>query len=472
MTKTLIDEIIIIGNNLSNSGLNEFVNREGVLCIGDGKSDVTLDLINEKLQGVTFADNLRIDIEAHGGRTEQKQHRIFGVKTEDFLRDLKDTLVQHLGKQDLAVEWHLWSCYGGSSNKAAYVLGKNNSLITHIDSKNMEFVDLARYTINRSLENYLANPQKDIYTRWIEEQKYAFQPSTFNFNPTSNKHDSIHLKNSRTLKPEILKDIIKKFKSINDLTTVFTDFIAEDIRQIENSKEFKKTKELGYFKSNFKDSDEVKIEVSDKEAKNLALGIAIYLSGTIKNQNLDIFEEYISTIQKSGVDLVDSKQFNLNPLLIAALQGQQRVVEILLNHGVDVNMSDKTGKTPLFFATKNGHNEVVKTLLEHGANVDMLNKAGVTPLFFAAQNGHNEVVKTLLEHRANVDMLNKAGVTPLFFAAQNGHNEVVKTLLEHGANVDMLNKAGVTPLFFAAQNGHDEVVKILLDVIVEILSYI
>ncbi|XVN44560.1 MAG: hypothetical protein RCG16_04200 [Rickettsia hoogstraalii] len=304
----------------------EFANKEGVLCIGDRESDVTLDLINKKLQGITLADNFRIDIDAHGKRDEQKQQMESSsiVKTEDFLKELKNTLVKHSGKKELRGEWHLWSCYGGSANKAAHILGKNNSLITHVDSKNSSFLMLGGYIIKKSLENYLENPKKDSYARWVEEQKYAFQTSTFNFNPTSDKKDAIHLKNARTLKPEILKDIVKRFKAINDLTVVFTDFIAEDIRKIENSREFKKVKDQGYFKSNFKGSDEVRIEVSDEEAKSLALGMTVYLCNKIENQDIDILKQYLLNIKQHGVDLNNSDIFGVTLLTSAAEQGVQR----------------------------------------------------------------------------------------------------------------------------------------------------
>ncbi|WP_341790091.1 hypothetical protein [Rickettsia endosymbiont of Polydrusus tereticollis] len=187
--------------------LNEFANREEVLCIGDGKSDVTLELINEKLQEVTFADNLRIDINAHGDRDDQKQQHIhlelsYLIKTEDFLEQFKNLLLKHSGKQELTGEWHLWSCFGGSANKAAHILGKGNTLITNVNSKSTAASGLENYTIKKSLENYLKNPEKDIYTRWVEERKYSFQSSTFNFNPTSDPKDTIHLKTARTLKPE------------------------------------------------------------------------------------------------------------------------------------------------------------------------------------------------------------------------------------------------------------------------------
>jgi len=432
MPKTPINEIMIIGNDLPiDSELKELSSREGVLCIGDGASDVTLELIKEKLQDVTLADNVRIDINAHGGRNEQKQHRIFGVKAEGFLEDLKDILVQHSGKQELVAEWHLWSCYGGSSNKAAHILGKGNTLVTHVNSKNTSLEALENYTNKKSLENYLENPNKDIYTRWVEEQKYSFQTSTFNFNPTSDPKDTIHLKTARTLKPETLKDVVKKFKHTNDLTVVFTDFIAEDIRKIENNREFKKAKELRYFKSNFKESDETKIELSDEEAKNLALGIAIYLSNNnIKNP--DLFKEYIPVIQRNEVDL--------NSIVL--------------------------GVTPLYIATHKGHIEIVETLLEHGAEVDKTDKdKGITPLWIAAQEGHIEIVGTLLEHGAEVDKTDKdKGITPLWIAAQEGHIEIVGTLLEHGAKVDKTDEYKcIAPLWTAAQNGHVEVVEKLLE---------
>jgi len=471
---TPINEIMIIGDGMSDSVLNEFANREGVLCIGDGKSSVTLELINEKLQEVIFADNLRIDIDAHGWRNEQKQHSMAlesgftTFSTEDFLKGMKNLLTKQSGKQDLAAEWHLWSCYGGSSNKVAHILGKNNSLITHVDSKNDSITDLMNYTADKSIKNYLENFEKDSYTRWTQEQKYSFETSTFNFNPTSDKEDAIHLKTARILKPEILEDILKKFKHTNDLTVIFTDFIAEDIRKIESSEEFKK---LGYFKNNFKESDETKIELSSEEAKNLALGMAIYLCNKIKNQYIDILKQYLRDIKQHGVDLDNSDVFGFTLLISAAEKGDTEVVNVLLEAGVDIDKADsRKVYTPLIVAAEKGNKEVVEVLLAAGADVDKASDSqGCTPLIFAANEGHIEIVNVLLEAGADVDKavdVDKAiiplGYTPLLVAAHEGYTEVVKVLLEAGADVNKGDAQNTTPLCIAAQMGHIEVVAELL----------
>lgn len=65
------------------------------------------------------------------------------------------------------------------------------------------------------------------------------------------------------------------------------------------------------------------------------------------------------------------------PLHIAAMRGNCRIAEYLLQHGAPVNSRDDLGYTPLHYASTPG---VRDKLLRHGANVALINYIGQTPL--------------------------------------------------------------------------------------------
>jgi ankyrin repeat protein len=87
-------------------------------------------------------------------------------------------------------------------------------------------------------------------------------------------------------------------------------------------------------------------------------------------------------------------------------------------------------------AAWNGHEAVVKVLLEKNANVETISVSGRTPLSLAALDGHEAVVKVLLEKNANIEIKDTDGRTPLSLAAWNGHEAVVKVLLDKNANIE------------------------------------
>ncbi|KAL8756238.1 MAG: hypothetical protein Q9199_003060 [Rusavskia elegans] len=169
-------------------------------------------------------------------------------------------------------------------------------------------------------------------------------------------------------------------------------------------------------------------------------------------------------------------------LALAAANGHQYIVEILLQQGVPVDEQvDMCGETPISAAAANGHDHVVQFLMANGAR---LLREGVTPLHRAAQNGHATVARTLLQadddctesRRLGVSnppdllgALNWAGETPLHQAARNGHADVVRVMLEHAPRNDTRWLQASTPasshkqtaLHLAAANGHLAVVRLL-----------
>ncbi|KAI4262232.1 MAG: hypothetical protein L6R42_002586 [Xanthoria sp. 1 TBL-2021] len=174
-------------------------------------------------------------------------------------------------------------------------------------------------------------------------------------------------------------------------------------------------------------------------------------------------------------------------LALAAANGHQYIVEILLQQGVSFDEQvDMCGETPISAAAANGHDHVVRFLTANGAR---LLGEGVTPLHRAAEYGHATVASTILQlgkktrrlglHAAKDDppqrmdphhllnVLNHEGETPLHQAAKNGHADVVQVMLEHSKESWLLlattpvSSHKQTALHLAAANGHLPVVRLL-----------
>lgn len=118
------------------------------------------------------------------------------------------------------------------------------------------------------------------------------------------------------------------------------------------------------------------------------------------------------------------------------------VIAMLLEGGVDVESRDMHGETPLCLAAANGQEDAVRLLLDKGANVNLLGeKSGQTPLFRALKKGHGSVTALLLEKGADPTLPSQLPgqplLTPLRWAVNHGDEATVKLLLDHGAAIDM-----------------------------------
>jgi len=133
----------------------------------------------------------------------------------------------------------------------------------------------------------------------------------------------------------------------------------------------------------------------------------------------------------------------------ASIFGIDEIVAGLIEaEGCDINRNDCVGNTPLVWAARNGHERVVQILLGRGdVKPDKPNRYGRTPLYCATSNGQEGVVKILLERDdANPDKSNVYGRTPLCCAILGGHEGVVNILLgRSGVCPDNLNEDGSVP---------------------------
>lgn len=69
------------------------------------------------------------------------------------------------------------------------------------------------------------------------------------------------------------------------------------------------------------------------------------------------------------------------PLIVAAKNGNLKIVEFLVKSKADVNAKDYDGWTPLILASCAGHLSVVKYLIKNKANVNETTKIGITALY-------------------------------------------------------------------------------------------
>jgi len=133
------------------------------------------------------------------------------------------------------------------------------------------------------------------------------------------------------------------------------------------------------------------------------------------------------------------------PALIVALQSNAPNCALYLAklEATQVNVVSAAGETPLMLAALNNQLDVAQVLIDRGAEI---NFKGWTPLHYAATHGHVAMIHLLLDNSAYIDAEAPNGNTPLIMATQFGSPQSVKVLLEEGADPTLRNNANISAL--------------------------
>jgi uncharacterized protein len=135
----------------------------------------------------------------------------------------------------------------------------------------------------------------------------------------------------------------------------------------------------------------------------------------------------------------------------AAANNASAVLGAVLD-GQSPDAGDENGRTGLMWAAINNNQLIGKILLEHGANVNVRDKLGNTALHWAAQYDSLGVMHQLLAFGCEVNPQNRQGVTPLMMAANKGRADAVRMLLAAKANPKIQDYTGRDAAGWAANS--------------------
>ena len=186
----------------------------------------------------------------------------------------------------------------------------------------------------------------------------------------------------------------------------------------------------------------------------------------------------VKLLIEKGAEVYSNPLATYPPVMIAAWNKQQPVVDYFLNEIPDKAVGTNNLGITANLAARQGWTDIVR---KHTAadplSVHQRGWIGDTPLHWPAHNNHAEIVNLLLDAGADIeaDEINCYGGKPLHWASE--HSPVtVRLLLERGANVNARNIRpssvfyGVTPLIMNATQKDDrsEVTELLLNAGAEI----
>lgn len=168
---------------------------------------------------------------------------------------------------------------------------------------------------------------------------------------------------------------------------------------------------------------------------------------------------------EQGVNLNDQENaLRVSPLHCAVYQGNDDMVEFLLENGGSGNAITADGQTAMHIASHRGHRKCMKLLFSQKVDLNLVDQSGAPCLHAAVGTAADEsTVPLLVKHKANLNFQNpQDGNTALHLAVLSRRPRIILFLLEKGASIDIANDEGLTPLQLAANMDNCEAISLLL----------
>lgn len=169
-----------------------------------------------------------------------------------------------------------------------------------------------------------------------------------------------------------------------------------------------------------------------------------------------------SLLERSELQVdVPDKIAKRSALIVAGQQGNDDVVEVLLQNGAASNFRDDQGGTAMLRATEAGQISTLEIMIRNDFELRCVDEDGRSLMHGASAGGSSDIIRLLHEHQLDVNACDTNGLTPLHEASQKDKCETLEVLLELGADSTLQDRFGRTPLTVAWQYGHIQIMRIL-----------
>lgn len=163
-----------------------------------------------------------------------------------------------------------------------------------------------------------------------------------------------------------------------------------------------------------------------------ALGIHFDNSGLFYSVEEGL-TEVMETFLTAGFSPNQRNSKGVTLLAIAIRKGYSAIAETLILQGADVNrISKDRNNSPLMEASAEGNEELVELLLDHGARCNIQSKSGQTALVLAIDNGKDSIAEKLLKFGADPDIADKLGMSARKYAKLFKRDKILEVLETHG----------------------------------------
>mgnify|MGYP001036821395 CR=1 FL=1 len=180
--------------------------------------------------------------------------------------------------------------------------------------------------------------------------------------------------------------------------------------------------------------------------------VNLYL--TLERGDLDQLKRHIAW----GTDVLSPMPDGRTPLQIAAADGREIFVKLLLEAGADPEARGADGHNALETALINERIQVATLLVPRRQPID-----ASALLLVLARHGTRDryALAFLLQRGADLNARGPDGDTPLLIAARRNDRVFVRHLLDRGADPSVTDAQGKSALAVAEELGHQDVARLL-----------